>query len=242
MTEQTQPQADAIALDCSSVTDHYVKCESPAEVNLLHLLGKAGVRIEQQVRVGRYRIDAVTGSDTFAELVPTRRSSSLADVCGELLRVLRLKIPQPAWCPQVGWEVDGKQWHNESRDAIRDKWILANSDIKQIVRIPAAALLFYRDACLCGLATQFPAFSRFHGWVRSIDDRLSEADRIAEEIDDGHYDASIADEFAEGECCRVVGQEIHVGSPIAFLPQEHPLLNYVSRLELNRWIGVIVIR
>ena len=222
--------------------DQYAKCESPAEVDLMHLLWKANLRFEQQYNVGRYRIDAVTGSETFAQPVPGNQVADIADVCHEILRARSLPIQEPVFNAQVAWEVDGKSWHDEHKDTIRDKWIIDNSDIEQIVRIPAAALLYFRDACLAALAKKFPSFLRFDGFCKSVDERIEEAEHIADEIDEGHYCESVADEFAEGECVQVSGNEIIVGSPVAFLPKRHRLLKYLSKPKLNQWSARIVIR
>lgn len=48
----------------------------------------------------------------------------------------------------IAWEVDGKQWHDEELDEVRDCCILQNSDIHTIVRIPAGAIHWYFNACV----------------------------------------------------------------------------------------------
>lgn len=226
----------------ASAAASYAKCESPAERNLLDLLCKTEMRIEQQYSVGRFRIDAVTGADTFAEPVPFDGCYTLAEAYEEMFRVRELAIPEPVFCPMVGWEVDGKQFHEESRDSARDKWILENSDVRQIVRIPAAALLYFRDAVLCGLAAKFPAFVSFRSRIHPLDVWMEEADNIADRIENREYSQEQADWFADAECCDVFDNEIHVGSPLAFMPPEHRLINMVSRSKRIRWIGRIIIR
>lgn len=221
---------------------HYWKCESPAENILLDMLSKTGLQIEQQVSIGRYRIDAVTGCESFAY---KSRDDDVFITAGDCARLALNDIilrQNSAFKPTVGWEVDGKKWHDEERDRHRDNWILRNSDIRIIVRIPAAAIMFFRDACMAGLSKFMSSFERFGRFCCDAEQVAVEADSMSEGIDNGQYGSWIADDLASGECFKVVGDEILVGSPIAFLPENHQLLSHVSNRNLNRWVGRISVR
>lgn len=72
----------------------------------------------------------------------------------------------------IGWEIDGKQWHNSERDEQRDSCILATRQIVAIIRIPAAALHYCREGCMgCFEAwtrRKFPHTSQPAGAARAI--------------------------------------------------------------------------
>lgn len=48
----------------------------------------------------------------------------------------------------VGWEVDGRNFHDADRDRERDRWLLATGKLNSIIRLPAAVAWYYWDACM----------------------------------------------------------------------------------------------
>lgn len=80
-------------------------CESVAEVHLLAFLRKTGLRFQQQYKVGKYRVDAVTESKVFKCNVRDGMIS-IAEANRMLVSRLRLMKTIP-FSPKIGWEVDG---------------------------------------------------------------------------------------------------------------------------------------
>ena len=48
----------------------------------------------------------------------------------------------------VGWEVDGRNFHDADKDRERDQWLLQTGKLQSIIRLPAAAAWHYWDACM----------------------------------------------------------------------------------------------
>lgn len=48
----------------------------------------------------------------------------------------------------IAIELDGAEYHNKKRDHIRDTWILANTEITEIIRVPYAAMAYYPNATM----------------------------------------------------------------------------------------------
>ena len=48
----------------------------------------------------------------------------------------------------VGWEVDGRNFHDADKDRERDEWLLQTGKLQSIIRLPAAAAWYYWDACM----------------------------------------------------------------------------------------------
>jgi very-short-patch-repair endonuclease len=46
---------------------------------------------------------------------------------------------------RIGIELDGKAFHNKQRDWERDKYILQTGQLDEIIRIPYAAMTYFRD-------------------------------------------------------------------------------------------------
>ncbi len=63
-------------------------------------------------------------------------------------------------CDGIGWELDGKEFHDADRDRKRDEWILANSCLKRIIRVPASCMMFFRDATIAALSCWVDRFQR----------------------------------------------------------------------------------
>ncbi len=148
----------------------------------------------------------------------------------------------------VGWEVDGKEYHNEEKDAARDTWILTNSEIRQIVRIQASAIHFFQNACLA-VFSNFVAHMREARMYCDIDDK--EALRIADDILTKAYEGDLDDEpysllglFEQSEAYTVVSNVGYVGTPFAFLPDDHHLWKFLpkDRVNLNKYLHRITNR
>lgn len=196
-----------------AITEAFRRCESPVEGDLLHCLlkGYFASDIQQQYKVGRYRIDFVTADG-------------------------------------VGWELDGKKYHDKERDWLRDGWILQNSEIQQIIRVQAAALMFFRDACLAviGHFVDHMADAKLY-CDRDSARANEEADSWAEDECFLVYEYGIGEmlcSFEMGEAFEIVGDTGYVGSPYAFLIDDHELWQFVDRdrVNLNKWLGRITRR
>lgn len=48
----------------------------------------------------------------------------------------------------IGIELDGSEFHDKTRDSRRDTWILENTEIAEIIRIPYAAMTYYPHATM----------------------------------------------------------------------------------------------
>lgn len=155
----------------------------------------------------------------------------------------------------IAWELDGKKWHDRERDFSRDTWILANSEIRQIVRIEAAAMMFFRDATLAVMGSFVSHLSQareIYG-MSAARARLEADSWIDDEDDDGDPQeiliasygiAAMLDTMEFADAYEVEGNVGYVGSPLAFVDHDHKIWDYVepSRHKLNRWKGRIVNR
>lgn len=63
----------------------------------------------------------------------------------------------------VGWEVDGRNFHDADKDRDRDQWILQTGKLQSIIRLPAAAAWYYWDACMA----VFELWSEYQPQVQS---------------------------------------------------------------------------
>lgn len=145
----------------------------------------------------------------------------------------------------VGWEVDGSQFHERPKDEIRDRWILSNSSISKIVRVPAAALWHFPNATATVISYFVDRLERARNRCRmNGTDARKEMDRWK-----GYtLDIGIAEfkQFQFLECYEVF-PENHigfVGSPLAFVEADHEAWKLVSPLQRNllKWIGMIEVR
>lgn len=112
-------------------------------------------------------------------------------------------------------ELDGAKYHNALDDELRDKEILKSVDA--IIRIPFAALWYYRYAVFEVMATWFPRFqlkashgltlnaSEFHANVRDYQDDYYTLDEYLDEIEHSY------------NIWEVGGDMAIVGSPSGFL-------------------------
>lgn len=208
--------------------------------------------------------------DSYAEHITNAFASCDSPIEGDLLHCLlkgyraedilqQYRVGQFridfATCDGIGWELDGKQWHDPKRDFARDTWIFANSEIRQIVRIEAAAMKFFRDATLAvmgSFVSHFAQAKEIYGM--SADNARWEADSWVDDTDDEGYPqespiasygiAAMLDTMEFADAYEIEGNVGYVGAPLAFVDHDHEIWDYVepSRHKLNRWKGRIVNR
>jgi very-short-patch-repair endonuclease len=148
----------------------------------------------------------------------------------------------------VGWELDGKKWHDPERDFARDTWIFANSEIRQIVRVEAAAMKFFRDAVLAvfgHFVSHFAPAKETYGM--DADRARWEADRWVACTDEDGYPCqraidcygtkSMLDTMQFKDAYEVKVNTGYVGTPLAFVDDGHEIWKYVepSRRGLCRF-------
>lgn len=144
----------------------------------------------------------------------------------------------------IAVEVDGKKYHDPRRDAQRDAWILWNSDtIHTIIRVEAAVLLYYPNACM-GVLSHFMPDGKWHpSYARdnNVERRMEEAESW---VDDVYHIGSeeLRLSFAQGDAFEINGDVAYIGSPFAFLPFDHELWKFVAPKVSGRlltWKGKI---
>jgi len=142
---------------------------------------------------------------------------------------------------RVAWEVDGKDYHEYRRDKARDTWILNNSFVEQIIRIPAGALHHFRDPCLAIFSHYVTGFNHpAKDACMDVAESLRQADLYCRQFDEFGFCDEIG-QFGELEAydarCSGIG---YVGSPLAFL-DGHPIWQHVAPRDegRHRWKGRI---
>lgn len=144
----------------------------------------------------------------------------------------------------VGWEIDGKQFHDEERDCLRDEWILSNFDLKQIIRIEAASLHYFPEACKELFRVFCKGYSGRPGICVSADRAIEWADSVCEEFAIYGYSVESMECLEYHESYQIDRDVGYVGSPMAFIPFHHEIHTYASsdRRGLNDWRGKVVRR
>lgn len=118
----------------------------------------------------------------------------------------------------VGVEVDGKKFHDFDRDKIRDEWILANcKDVSHIVRIPAAAVLYFQSAVMAAMGDLLPL--RFGLWQGRADalNQMQCVRQYEAMLEDGEFWNVRAVAGMEGYAVDRRRTLAHVGNPLAFV-------------------------
>lgn len=142
---------------------------------------------------------------------------------------------------RILFEVDGKKFHDHKRDVQRDLWILNNTDVTNVVRIPAAIVHYFRDAMMGVLAEWFSCFARWENHLRYRAEELEPIiEKVSELVDEMDYDA--LERFAESESVRFLGSTFAViGSPMSFVPEWHDLWWSVDRKDYakHKWQGIM---
>lgn len=116
----------------------------------------------------------------------------------------------------IGWEIDGKRWHDPDRDKKRDAAILRSGVVHSIIRIPAAALHYFPDACMACFtfwtSRQFPntaitALAARRQWQEIIQSADTEHDSRREWVE-WAYDA---------DAFEAERDHAGIGCPLAFV-------------------------
>jgi len=133
-------------------------------------------------------------------------------------------------CDDIAWEVDGKAYHDDKKDRLRDRTILNGRHVNAIVRIAASALQFYRDACLASLGTMIARMEDAGKYCQfDVECCNREADWIVENWEDVGGDA--IHYFIQIEAFDSDGEIAYVGSPLAFVPTDHEIWTHISRSQ-----------
>ena len=135
----------------------------------------------------------------------------------------------------VAWELDGKRFHDRERDEIRDKRILRSAVVKAIIRVPAAAVQWFRDACMVGLSLwmNWPLHKSNLLVCDSVDDCIKQADIAMQGSDE-------LDFFLRSlEAVCISDDVLLIGSPYAFIPRDHPVRPLNQRPNLDNTIFTI---
>ena len=143
----------------------------------------------------------------------------------------------------IGWEIDGKGYHDAEKDQGRDAWILANTEVRQIIRIEAAAFHWFRDACIAVLSHFVQRMEKGRGHCTfDLITTWSEAEYWLKAIEKGEFgEADMHQAFEQAEAYFVAGNTGYVGGPFAFIDLGHELWYYIpeERHNLNQWEGRI---
>lgn len=75
----------------------------------------------------------------------------------------------------IAIEIDGKKWHDEERDSYRDKYIIGNSDITDIVRFTGTDATFTPTLCTKFLYDNYAILFKNNrgGWRESVNHYIS---------------------------------------------------------------------
>lgn len=121
---------------------------------------------------------------------------------------------------RIGWEIDGRRWHSSESDNQRDHRILTTGRLIAIIRIPAAAMHYYRDGCM----------GCFEAWTgRSFPHTSQPADVVryswAEVVDEGINTMQYANWAIESDAFCLSANAAEVGPASAFIED---CLKYVT--------------
>lgn len=130
---------------------------------------------------------------------------------------------------RIGWEIDGKEFHNEAADQIRDLAILKTGKLDAIIRIPAGAYFWFPFACR----------AIFVRWLNRPLDQQDRSDSFTFEECQQQADLIVKNDsdtgayyFVRGEARGYNGSAFgFVGSPFSMLPADHPIGNMVPEWE-----------
>jgi hypothetical protein len=99
----------------------------------------------------RDRFESVLEHDFWHEVL-THRTGKFEDYdCQFRVGIYRLDAAFKINGRWIGVELDGAQFHNSTKDAIRDREILSTGKIHEIIRIPYAAMTYYPHATMGAL-------------------------------------------------------------------------------------------
>lgn len=145
----------------------------------------------------------------------------------------------------TAWEVDGKEFHDAAKDAIRDEWILKHAKdfgvvVDRVIRIPASCVYYHRLAVECSVRVLvgLPAMNCIGASSSEYAQDWADID-----VENGTFLDSL-DTMLHCQSYLIVGDVIFIGNPVAFVSRSHTLWDYVPRHLHGRcsWLGVIELR
>lgn len=145
----------------------------------------------------------------------------------------------------IGWEVDGKEFHDIERDKRRDKQILDAGAVSSIVRIPASLAYHFTDA-VTSVVDHFrcewrgdcgPRFRTVNTMCVSLAEE--QATGLEEDFWVNGFDEDLFDSFRMQQCVafNCYRDVAEIGSPLAFLCGRHVLWSHVpeSLVAISKW-------
>ena len=152
----------------------------------------------------------------------------------------------------VGWELDGKKYHDEERDRKRDKWILENSKIRRIIRVEAAAMMYFRDSVLAVIGhfvDHMTQAKEIYGMDsiaarREVDSWFEDNEGQGERSVDCYGEYEMKHSLKHINAYHVSGNVGYVGCPLAFIDDDHEVWGYIERPHqgIAKWLGRVVNR
>ena len=135
---------------------------------------------------------------------------------------------------EVALEIDGAQYHDPKRDARRDEQLLRSGRLAEIIRIPAAAVLYFRDATMKVLSKWHPGL-RSPEFVFMPERAMQEANQIIASLPFvGEAESrEAAYHFAYGEAASVTEKQAVVGSPLSMVDSSHEIWRLVDHNQIN---------
>lgn len=138
-------------------------------------------------------------------------------------------------------EIDGREFHDPKADELRDQEILLDAGISKIIRIPAAAWYWHRDACCCVLAQWLDGFPDRY---RASALHASKCEEQFGDLEDDEEADRVLGWMLENSAWNIVGDEAQVGAPTAFLDANHTMLKRIEHgnIGIARWLGTIKLK
>lgn len=137
----------------------------------------------------------------------------------------------------VAWEVDGKKYHNIMADIKRDEAILLAGKATKLIRIPAAAVWFYRNAVTCAMQSVARKSTPVPANVINVDDEYMQITLKNCELNE-----SLEVDCLRGAQCFGIHRDCgFVGTPLAFISRDNSLWRHVPDKDIGKlsWIGVV---
>lgn len=152
----------------------------------------------------------------------------------------------------IGWEVDGKQWHDVEQDKRRDAEILATGQVGALIRFPASVSYYFYEAAIHAADTLTAGRMgrlkqpNYEDTVCKSWQLQKQADNLEESIYLNGQDQLQFDAFCSQQCFAVNDEldVVEVGHPFAFLHQSHRLWSRIDAgsLAIASWSACVVKR
>jgi hypothetical protein len=142
----------------------------------------------------------------------------------------------------VGWEVDGKNYHEFIRDLHRDEWILQNSDVSAIIRLAAASIHFLPQTCHAVFCNFLPHLTPSVNTYRNSPELiLARAYQFEQNVDQSE---ELAMNIVEEPCFVSDDYTALVGYSGYWIPEDHEIWNFVDSDHIGRtqWVAPIRFR